>query len=231
MYLCPFCFNQSDSFLPFGLRYKVLSSLSVIGGGYRKNALCLYCKSSDRERLIYLYLREKTTVFSTSLKLLHIAPERNLKLVFQNSSNIDYVDGDIKKTRASKTIDITDIPFASSYFDVVICNHVLEHVENEIKALQELFRILKKGGFALIQVPIAKSLRKTYENLSIVSSRDRAKHFGQWNHVRLYGRDYLERLEKYGFSVKVINPVSLFGIVYVNKYSLIANENLYVCTK
>lgn len=127
-------------------------------------------------------------------------------------------------------VDITGIPFEEDSFDVIICNHVLEHIEQDRKAMQELFRVLKPGGWAMLQVPLDGRI-VTYEDHTIVQPEERERFFGQHDHVRRYGLDYKEKLEKVGFEVKVDQFVKEFSPEQIYRYGLKANEDLYVCSK
>jgi len=136
------------------------------------------------------------------IKLLHIAPEKNLQKALKAFSKIKYISGDLNPLVADRKIDITDINFENDYFDFIICNHVLEHIQDDRKAMQELFRVLKPGGEAILQVPISKYNKKTFENFSIVSPREREKYFGQKEHVRIYSsKNYKDYKEVISFKV------------------------------
>jgi len=231
---CPFCKKYSKEFLPFGLDIPVLKEKNVVGGGYRLNAMCPHCHSIDRERLIYLYLKnKKADLFSLDkkFKLLHIAPEENLQNVLIAQPNIEYLSADLTSPLAAVRMDITDIKFKDNYFDVIICNHVLEHIPDDRKAMTELYRVLKPGGFAILQVPIALALDQTYEDPSITSPEEREKMFGQSDHVRLYARDYRDRLEKVGFSVEQYSFANEFGESVLHQYGLSKEESIYICSK
>lgn len=186
---CPVCGSTFRKFLPYGRKS-------------RPNALCPECLSLERHRLIWLYLKRKTDFFDKPRKMLHIAPELSFMERFENLSHLEYITGDIESPLAKVKMDIHDIPFEENTFDVIFCNHVLEHVESDIKALEEMQRVLKPGGWAILQVPFFYPLKeKTYEDESITSPSEREKHFGQDDHVRMYGLDYGQRLGSVGFKV------------------------------
>ena len=135
-FYCHFCQQNHKEFLPAGLDIPVLKEKKVIGGGYRLNAMCPGCGSFDRERLIYIYLKNKrNNLFSENLKVLHVAPEANLQKVIMAQQNIDYLSSDINSPLAAVQMDITDIKYEDNSFDVVICNHVLEHIPDDRKAM------------------------------------------------------------------------------------------------
>lgn len=204
-YKCPLCGSRLKKFLPFGFTFPILTQKNVIGGGYRQNAVCPICGSFDRERLLYLYLLFKTNIFQKQTKLLHIAPEISLSSILKKKNNIDYLTADLHSKGAMVQMDVTEIQYPDSTFDAVICNHVLEHIIDDRKAMSELFRILKPGGWGILQVPLSLSLEKTYEDYSISTPSEREQAFGQCDHVRIYAKDYYDRLEEAGFQVNQFN--------------------------
>jgi len=228
---CTFCGGHFRKLLPEGLHFPVLNEKRIVGGGYRLNATCPSCYSFDRERLIYLYLKRKTNVFSERLKMLHVAPELNLQKVLKARPNIDYVSIDMDSKAAMVQMDITNIQYEKDCFDVIICNHVLEHIPNDRRAMSELYRILKPRGWSILQVPISLSLRETYEDPKVETPAERERVFGQSDHVRIYARDYKQRLESVGFAVEVCSPSIEFSISEVRKYALLKDENIYLCSK
>jgi hypothetical protein len=215
---CPACENGIDRFLPFGLVR-------------RDEAMCPYCQSLERHRLVWLFLKEWTNLFDGRPKrLLHVAPEPTLGKLFQGVAGIDYLSSDYAPGRAMIQMDITDIDMPDGSFDVVICNHVLEHVSDDRKAMCEFVRILRPGGWAILQVPMTASA-VTYEDPSITSPEEREKAFGQWDHVRLYGQDYVERLRLSGF---VVNGDSYVQDMPTNRrvrFGLDPTEKVYYCKK
>ncbi|MEA3504407.1 MAG: methyltransferase domain-containing protein, partial [Bacteroidota bacterium] len=186
----------------------------------------------------YTFLKEKSDIFSKKIKLLHISPEGSLKSLLQKSSNIDYYCGDKFEEgyqdyyydRDVFQIDITNIKYKDDEFDVLICNHVLEHVDDDEKALQEIYRVLKPGGWAILQVPISLTLQKTLEQPTS-SPAERERLFGQFDHVRLYGQDYKERLAKVGFIVKTHNPKRDNWDIDINRLAINPMEVLYLAHK
>jgi len=203
-FICPFCRTTYRKFAKIGYDSFIQRSLKVIGAG-RRNALCPVCGSSDRERLLYVYFNQYHNFpETTGYSILHIAPETNLSKIFLEKSNIEYICGDKFEKPHSypsyvKNIDITDIPYPDNQFDLVICNHVLEHVPDDKKGLSEIYRVLKRNGKAILQVPISKQLKETLEDTSIVDKQERILRFGQFDHFRLYGLDYFERIKDVGF--------------------------------
>jgi len=231
-YFCPFCGQGFSRFLPDGEKSEAIARHGVIGGGYRTNCLCPNCRSKDRERMLLLFLQQKTQLFDTSLKsLLHIAPEKNLKKLFRQMPQLRYINADLNPGAADVQMDITAIPHPDSSFDYLLCNHVLEHIPNDAQAMRELFRVLKPGGTAILQVPFAEKLTNTYENFDITNPAEREFHFGQFDHVRIYGHDYPHRLEQAGFNVFVTTALEALGSDAVQKLSLIPDEKIFIGTK
>ena len=163
--------------------------------------------------------------------MLHIAPEQIFYKKFKNNLNWDYTTFDLKSPLADIKGDITNLSFKNNSFDLIICNHVLEHIEDDRSAMSEIYRVLKKDGIGILQVPIDNNLEKTYEDRTVVSKKDRAKHFGQYDHVRVYGRDYKDRLENIGFIVNFINYTDEIENNLISKYGLIKGELIPVVRK
>ena len=184
---CPICESQYRKFLPYGRINP------------RPNALCPSCLSLERHRLIWLYLKEKTNFFSSQLQVLHIAPEPCFMKRFEKQHGDNYITADIESPLAKVKMDIHQIPFPENKFDVVLCNHVLEHVQDDIKAMSEIKRVLKPGGWAIMQVPFFSPVPEvTIEDPTITGPREREKAFGQDDHVRKFGKDYSKRIERAG---------------------------------
>lgn len=190
-YYCICCNHSFSTFLPKG-------------NITRYNAECAFCGSLERTRLLLLYLQKETNIFSNPTKLLHIAPERALKKIFRKYNNIYYIDGDINPAYASHKIDLTKIQYPDNSFDVVICAHVLGHIPNEVVAIQELYRVLKKGGYAILMTLISNNT-STLESNEIISDKDRLIHYGEPDLCRLHGQDFVSRMEKQNFKVEKID--------------------------
>jgi SAM-dependent methyltransferase len=195
------CRAHLRAFLPAGERHAVLAELSIVGGGWRSNAVCPVCGSGDRARLLYLYLKNRPHLLSSGTKLLHVAPEHHLSAWLRSKPGIEHVTADLTAGNVDFNFDLTKIPFADATFDAIICSHVLEHIPNDDVAMAELLRVLKQGGWALLQVPISLSLSVTYEDFSITDPAERERAFGQHDHVRVYAMDYVDRLQQAGFAV------------------------------
>ena len=211
---CTVCSSTFKKFLPYG---RFIS---------RDNALCPSCLSLERHRLMWLYLKEQSIFFKDNLKVLHIAPEYCFIKRFNKLDNLDYYSADIESPLARVKLDVMDIPFDDETFDVIFCNHVMEHVDDDIKAMKELHRVLKPGGWGIIQSPINIKRDKTYEDKSITDHAEREKHFGQNDHLREYGLDYPERLESAGFKVEVVDMISEMDAELVKRYALLTYEEI-----
>lgn len=160
----------------------------------RSSAVCVHCHSLERHRALWLWLRRRIPADAT---VLHVAPEEGIAARLR-SLPIDYVSTDLESPLAMRHDDITALPDPDASFDVVICNHVLEHIPDDRTAMREIYRVLRPGGFAVLQHPIAPR-PDTYEDPSVTSAEDRLRLFGQDDHVRIYGWDFVDRLREAGF--------------------------------
>lgn len=182
--------------------------------GYNKQRLNVLSPSTlslERHRLLWLFLKNETDFFSKPLKLLHFAPEQVFYKRFKKLNHIEYTTTDLNSPLADVKADITNLPFDDESFDVILCNHVLEHIPDDTKAMQEIFRILKKGGWAILQIPQDLDRKQTFEDDSITDQKQRTRIFGQYDHVRVYGMDYFIKLKQVGF---IVNPIN-----YTEKFS------------
>ena len=217
---CPICEKQYKSFLPYGRINP------------RKNALCPSCLSLERHRLIWLYLQKQTDFFASKKHVLHIAPEPCFMDRMEKLHGEGYITADIESPLAKVKMDIHQIPFEANTFDVALCNHVLEHVADDLLAMCELHRVLKPGGWAIMQVPFFHPIpEKTFGDKNITDPKEREKVFGQDDHVRKFGQDYAERLRSAGFDVKEDEFVKSLTEEKVFYYGLPSNELIYLCSK
>lgn len=200
-------------------------------GEQRPNALAPGSLSLERHRLIWLYLKNETNFFTAAKKMLHIAPEQCFLDRFRKLQHIDYTTADLLSPLADVKADVCDLPFQDNSFDVVFCNHVLEHVLDDAKAMSELYRVLKPGGLGIFQIPQEIERATTYEDFSITSPEERSKHFGQYDHVRVYGMDYFDKLRAVGFKVDAVTYAQTIPADKVTEYCLVPHEILPICTK
>ena len=178
------------SFLPYGY------------GKQRENVLAPGTLSLERHRLLWLFLKEHTSFFTKPLKVLHFAPEQAFYNRFKALKHLDYTTTDLNSPLADVKADICNLPFADNSFDVILCNHVLEHIPDDRKAMEELYRVMKPGGWGIFQIPQDLTRQTTFEDDSITDPVERARIFGQYDHVRVYGRDYFDKLRAVGFKVR-----------------------------
>ncbi len=207
------------TFLPYGYEKQ------------RPNALSPSTLSLERHRLLWLYLETATDFFTTNKKVLHIAPEQCFIKRFKKIKNWEYTTADLYSPIVDVKADICDLPFEDNSFDLVFCNHVLEHIPDDKKAMSELYRVLKKGGTGIFQVPQDLERETTYEDFSITSPEERAKHFGQYDHVRVYGLDYFDKLRKVGFQVEELKFANKMTKDLAEEYGLERGEILPICKK
>lgn len=211
--------NKFRKFLPYGYENQ------------RENVLSPSTLSLERHRLLWLYLKTETGFFKDHLKVLHFAPEQAFYKRFRNLSNLDYTTTDLNSPLADVKADICKLPFEDNTYDFILCNHVLEHIPDDTKAMKEIFRVLKPGGTAVLQIPQDLSREKTFEDNSITSKKERAKIFGQYDHVRVYGRDFFEKLRQVGFIVKEVDFSSKLTPSKIDQYRLAQGEIIPVCKK
>ncbi|MFV8837878.1 class I SAM-dependent methyltransferase [Salinimicrobium soli] len=197
----------------------------------RENVLSPSTLSLERHRLLWLYLKEHTNFFTAPHKVLHFAPEQAFYKRFRKLENLDYTTTDLESPLADVKADICDLPFEDNSFDFILCNHVLEHIPDDEKAMQELFRILTPGGTAILQIPQDLNREGTFEDDSITDPKERAKIFGQYDHVRVYGRDYFDKLRSIGFKVEEVDLTSKMDSGLVDRYRLAKGEIIPVAKK
>jgi len=235
-YYCPYCKNSFRRFRPGGIDLPVIYEKKIIGAGYRLNDVCPRCNSLDRDRLIYLFLTQKTNLLSAPLTVFHVAPEGCIRAMISSLPNITYEAGmkyhqGFYYDKNTSILDISNLDFEDETFDVIICNHVLEHIQDDLKAMGELYRILKPGGWAILQVPISKILENTFEDPEVKTPEEREKIFGQFDHVRIYGQDYVKRLENSGFIVVRHNPYRDKWPLDLDRFAINPEEDIFIAYK
>lgn len=217
---CPICEVSFTKFFPYGRINP------------RENALCPNCLSLERHRLIWLYLKEKTDFFQSKKNILHVAPEACFMDRFEKLNGENYITADIESPLAKVKMDLHQIPFEENRFDVVLCNHVLEHVRDDIQSMREIYRVLKPGGFAILQIPFFYPIPDvTFEDASITDKREREKIFGQDDHVRKYGKDYTQRIAKSGLTPIEDSFVNELPDETRKKFGLAKGEIIYKAVK
>ena len=207
------------SFLPYGY------------GKQRDNVLSPSTLSLERHRLFWLYLKNETDFFTAPKKVLHFAPEQAFYKRFKKMPNLDYVTTDLNSPLADVKADICNLPFEDNSFDVIFCNHVLEHIPDDTKAMQELYRVLKVDGMGIFQIPQDLKREKTFEDNSITDKKERQKIFGQYDHVRIYGRDYYDKLRGVGFKVEEVDYTATLSEADIDKFRLAKGEIIPIVSK
>ena len=211
--------SRYRTFLPYGYQ------------NLRKNALCPGTLSLERHRLLWLYLERKTSFLTQPLKVLHVAPEQVFYQVFKQYSHWDYTTTDLHSPLAMVKADICALPFEDNSYDLILCNHVLEHIPDDTQAMRELFRVLKKGGSLIAQVPLDEDRAESFEDDSITDPKERTRIFGQYDHVRVYGQDYYSRLQSAGFQAKAVDYLAELSIEEQERYALPKREKIPVGVK
>lgn len=218
-YTDPIDGKSFKSFLPYGY------------GEQRHNVLSPSTLSLERHRLLWLYLTKETNFFTAPLKVLHFAPEQAFYKRFRNLTHLDYTTTDLNSPLADVKADICNLPFEDNTYDVILCNHVLEHIPNDTQAMKELFRVMKPGGWGVFQIPQDLNRGQTFEDDTITDKKERAKIFGQYDHVRVYGRDYFDKLRNIGFKVEEVDYTSNLSQTDIDRYCLAKGEIIPVVRK
>jgi hypothetical protein len=217
---CPVCERGSARFAPFG-------------NPLRQNAECVWCGAKERHRFVWLFWKsDRTDLFAKipGRKFLHVAPEIFFEQRLRPMIGSGYITADLSASYADIRMDIQDIQFADDTFDMIYCSHVLEHVENDRKAMSEFCRVLKPGGWAVMMVP--DFLETTVEDPTISDPEERLRLFRQSDHVRYYGADFSERLREAGFEVTVIRPADILSPEEIEKMAITEGAGkIYFCRK
>ena len=215
---CPVCRTPSRRFREYGIVP-------------RPDALCMHCGALERHRLAWLYLERRTELFDGRPKrMLHVAPEDAFERRLRRALGEGYLTADLSEARAMVAMDVEDIQMPDGSFDVIFCSHVLEHVRDDRRAMREFFRVLRPGGWAVLLVPI--TAEKTVEDPTVTDPAERLRRFGQDDHVRRYGPDYVDRLREAGFTVTVTRVPDLATPEEAERMALTpAAGEIYFCTK
>lgn len=216
---CNCCNKKFNRFLPYGDREVK-----------RLNAACPWCLSLERTRMLWSYLC-KSTFLKNKNKILHFAPAKILENLLKNNPNIDYISADINPALAMDTVDITNIKYLSNSFDLIICGHVLSVVKEDKKALNELYRILKKGGTLILLEHIYTQYDTTFEDFSISNDNERTKFYGAPYLERCYGNDFKMRIKVTGFDVKELDYTKSLSKNEIVKFGLQNSGLLFLCKK
>lgn len=211
---CPICFSHLRKFLVLHRNY---------------NLICPVCRSLQRHRLSWLLINQVGLLDKLPKKMLHIAPEQSLSSRFLDVSGLEYISIDLSDSSAMSKMDITALEFLENTFDIIYCSHVLEHVPDDHRAIEEIWRVLKVNGFALIMVPITAD--HTYEDLSVTDPLERERLFGQHDHLRRYGPDFIQRLENAGFKSTMYEAKNIVNADEIAQQGLPEFEYIYLCKK
>ncbi|MDB5203421.1 MAG: SAM-dependent methyltransferase [Ferruginibacter sp.] len=219
--LCPCCGSKYSEFAPFG-------------DSRRKNAWCPKCESLERHRLLWMYFENKTDLYTKPHKMLHVAPETIFMSHFKKQKNIDYHPVDIFPhlyPAGTQYFDVLNHNEPDNSYDVIICNHVFQYIEDDKTAINNLYKLMTPGGWGIMQVPINGKTVKTYEDSSITDPQERLKAFGLKEHVRYYGLDYADRLRAAGFNVRVDDYTAEFSEADNYKYGFWKGDAIYYVSK
>lgn len=210
--VCPVCGFSGRAFLPVGKR---------------RESMCPRCGAKERHRLLWYYITNKTGLTEGGNRILYFAPTGEIMHELSKNNNI-VITTDLTMDSVDVNADITRLPFDDGAFDAIICSHVLEHISDDCAAMCELRRVLAPKGDALIMIPKDKDREYTFEDDSIITPEERYREFGQSSHVRVYGRDFVDRLSESGFDVEVATYANSLGPDIVDKHGMkVRNRNAY----
>jgi len=197
----------------------------------RPDAACPRCGALERHRLLWLYLRERTRLLTDAARLLLIAPEQQLQRRLRGLPHLALVSGDLDSPLADLRLDLQALPFPDRSVDAILCSHVLEHVADARRALAELHRVLRPGGWAILQSPVDAQRATTFEDPRVTGAAERERVFGQRDHARIFGRDYPLWLARAGFEVRVDGFVREHPPEWIRLHGLDPAEDVYHCVR
>ena len=245
-YYCPLCERSAHEFTPnqASAGQDIVDTYGIVSMGRRPHYRCPWCNSSDKERLVWLFLNAKTDLLAGTQpkSVLHVAPERNTMHRLKEVPGLSYTAGDMFEgdERYSSGrygdavyLDITDMSqFKDGMFDAVICNHVMEHVPDDARAMREIFRVLKPGGFAVVQTPVSRIIPASIEDARADTPQKRLAAFGQIDHVRIYAEeDYCRRLAGAGFDAQALDQSSFVSKEQARRCGVNTQEKLYLAKR
>ncbi|MCL2718601.1 MAG: class I SAM-dependent methyltransferase [Lachnospiraceae bacterium] len=240
-HVCVLCEKEVDNFLPYEIDLQkalaFVEKYQTIGSDIN-NFSCPYCYSNDRERHLYLYLKALNIwdTINAQTSILHIAPERLLSILISKRNPLNYIKGDLYPENSSVQgvikVDITNPQFDDDFFDIILANHIFEHIFDDVRAMNEIYRMLKKDGIAILQTPYSLNLANTYEDASIIGESEREEHFGQSDHIRIYSeQDFFNKLASAGFILNIHKSSEFFNEEEARKYGFNHKEDLILCLK
>lgn len=231
---CYICGKRLDFFMPYrsGFKSEFVKKFDIVGGRI-DNFWCIYCRSHSRERHLFMFF-DKLGLWEQfqNKKMLHIAPEKNIREEIEKLKLAKYILGDLNPlSKDVEKIDITNIKYPDNYFDFIICNHVLEHVVDDTEALNEISRVLVSGGRAVLQTPFSPVIEHTFENSNFNTDKLRLEYYGQEDHVRIYGKDFFAKIENAGFDLQITKNNNHFSMEDCDYYGVEYNEDLILVKK
>ncbi|TCP70690.1 class I SAM-dependent methyltransferase [Baia soyae] len=233
-YYCPCCKNHVSQFIPWPAGSFEPQPFQLENWNL-ETGICSICMAMDRERLYVWFIERETDLLRANVSVLHIDPERekHVKNRMSTCANLHYVCGDSKPLDPwTKGLDATNLYFGDQAFDVVLCSHILENIPDDRKAMREFYRVMKVGGWGIMQVPLATNVETSFEDEQVVTPEDRIRAYGHQDRVRVYAKeDYIQRLESVGFRVELYNIAERYSIEEACKLGLSKEDNLYIVHK
>jgi SAM-dependent methyltransferase len=226
---CYICGEQFEKFS----RYRINKDNDHLAGYFQsvgsdtENFGCYYCNCNDRERHLFMFF-DKISFWDNFIntRILHFAPEPPLSQRIEQLSPVEYIKCDLFPKNDWRKIDVTKIDFEDNYFDILICNHVIEHIPNYLLALQEISRVLKVNSIAILQTPYSELLHNHFEDPGINTNELRLLFYGQEDHVRIMSKkQFFDELAQY-FTVNIIKNQSFFSDEDCTKYGVNSREDL-----